>query len=285
LTTSALIIGQPPHPARHLSPVALGRALWRLRSLAGKLIRRDLESRYRGSALGFLWAFLHPLALLVLYTYVFGVIFESRWPQAPGAGLDNFALSLFCGFIPFNMLSECAIRCPTSILAVPAYVKRVVFPVELLPLSAVGSALVNALISLVLLVTVSWLTVGRVPGTAVLAPLVLLPLIALSLGLAWFLASLGVFVRDLTQGITLVMQIVLFATPIFYPLESLPDRFRWLVALSPLTWVVENLRRTLLWGQPLDGWGLGLWSVAAGAVAVLGYAWFMNTKRAFADVL
>jgi len=285
MTTTTLIVGQSPRLSEYLSPLGLRRALWSMRGLAAKLIRRDVESRYRGSALGLLWAFVNPLALLVIYTFVFGVVFQSRWPQTHREGLDSFALSLFCGFIPFNVLSECAVRSPTSILAVPAYVKRVVFPVELLPLSVVGSALVHAFVSLGLLIGASLLTVGGVPWTAILVPLVLLPLVCLSLGIAWFLASLGVFVRDLTQGITLVMQIVLFATPIFYPLESLPARFRPFVALSPLTWVVENLRRTALWGAPPEWWGLALWSVTAGALMILGYAWFMKTKRAFADVL
>jgi lipopolysaccharide transport system permease protein len=285
MTTTTLIVGQSPGLAGYLSPLGLWRSLWSMRGLAGRLVRRDLEMRYRGSALGLLWAFVTPIALLALYTFVFGVVFQSRWPQTRSEGLDSFALSLFCGFIPFNLLSECAVRSPTAILAVPAYVKRVVFPLELLPLTLVGSALVNAFVSLGLLIGVSWWTVGHVPWTLILAPLALLPLLCLSLSLAWFLASVGVFVRDLNQGITLVMQVILFATPIFYPRESLPAQFRTVVALNPLTWVVENLRRSVLWGEPLEWQGFALWSLLAGSGMLLAYAWFMKTKRAFADVL
>lgn len=254
-------------------------------SLAWRLARRDIETRYRGSALGILWAFVNPIALLLIYTYVFGVVFEARWPRTAEAGLGSFALTLFCGLIAFNVLGECLARAPTLLLTVPHYVKRVVFPLEVLPVSLVGSALFHGLVNVLVLVAASLLVSGGVPWTVSLLPLVVLPLVLLALAVAWLLASLGAFLRDLTQGVTLISQALMFGTPIFYPEEALPSTLRHLTVLNPLAWLVQNLRRVLLWEEPPDWSGLAAWTLATGVLSLLSCAWFMKTKRAFADVL
>ncbi|MFN7950769.1 MAG: ABC transporter permease [bacterium] len=261
------------------------RALIDARTLVASLIRRDIQARYRGSLLGGLWAFLQPLALLAIYTFVFGRIFRSRWPGLDQRGLGDFALTLFCGLVPFALLSECGTRGPSLVTSVPSYVKRTVFPLEILAFSLVGGAIFHALVSLGVLVAASLVMTRTLAWTLVLVPVVALPLIMLTLGLTWFLASLGVFVRDLGLVIGLLLQVLLFLSPIFYPLEAVPEAYRAWMPLNPMTWTVESFRRVVLWAQLPDWTGFGIWSGVTGAWMVLGYTWFMKTKHAFADVL
>jgi lipopolysaccharide transport system permease protein len=258
---------------------------WALPSLAWRLARRDIETRYRGSALGLLWAFVNPIALLVIYTYVFGVVFEARWPRSGGTSLGSFALTLFCGLIAFNVLSECLARAPTLLLTVPHYVKRIIFPIEILPVSLVGSALFHGLVNVLVLLAASLVITGHVPWTSALLPVVLLPLVLLALAVVWVLSSVGAFVRDLTQVVTLVSQALMFGSPIFYPEEALPSMLRRGMTFNPLAWLVENARRVLLWGELPDWGGLAAWTLATGLLSLLAYAWFMKTKRAIADVV
>jgi lipopolysaccharide transport system permease protein len=256
-----------------------------LATLTWRLARRDIEARYRGAALGILWPFVHAIALLAVYTYVFGVVFRARWPRTAADSLTSFALTLFCGLIAFNVLSECLARAPTLLLTVPHYVKRVVFPLEVLPVSLVGSALFHGLVNVIVLLAASLLLNGSVPWTALLLPLVAVPLVLLALAVGWLLGSLGAFLRDLTQGVGLASQVLLFGTPIFYSEEVLPKTLRRLVVVNPLAWLVQNLRRILLWGEPPDWLGLAVWTLTLGALSVGAWAWFVKTKRAFADVL
>jgi len=256
------------------------------RRLLRRLVRRDIEARYRGSAFGLWWVVAQPALLLAVYTFVFGLVFEVRWPQlAARAGLGDYAAVLFCGLIVLNLFNECLGRAPGLILGSSAYVKKVVFPLHILPLVVLGSAGFHAAVSLAVLVLVR-AGAGLVPPvTLLLAPLVLLPLALLALGLSWFLASLGVFLRDVGQVVQLLLQALMFVTPVFYPLETLPPRFQTLVRLNPLTPVVEELRAVALWGRPPDWGALALVTLGGAAVAMLGFAWFAATRRAFADVV
>lgn len=277
--------GHPPRVLRHLDPVACARALWAQRGLVRQFTRREIEGRYRGSALGLLWTLINPLTLLLTYTLVFGGLFKARWPEARGGGLTDFALALFCGLVAYNLLNECVTRAPMLIIAVPNYVRKVVFPLEVLPLSVLGSSVFHALASLAVLLAVRVATGGRLSWTLLLLPLVALPLLFVSLGLSWFLAGLGVYLRDIGYVTGLVMQVLLFATPIFYPTSVLPGWVLSLIRVNPLVDVVENLRRVVLWGRPPEWLPLAAWTLVTGAVLLLGYAWFMQTKRGFPDVL
>lgn len=279
------VAGAPASVFAHLDPRAVARELWARRGLVAQFTRREIEGRYRGSVLGLLWTFIQPLTLLATYTFVFGGVFQARWPEARGGGLTEFALALFCGLVAYNLLNECVTRAPGLIVAVPNYVRKVVFPLEVLPLSVLGSALFHAAASLAVLLLVRLLTGGGLQWTLVLLPLVWLPLVFVSLGAAWFLAGLGVYLRDIGYVTGLVMQVLLFATPIFYPPAALPPWVLKLIRVNPLVDVVENMRRVVLWGRPPDWTGLGTWVLATGALLLLGYAWFMHTKRGFADVL
>jgi lipopolysaccharide transport system permease protein len=270
---------------RHLQPFALVSHLWRNRSLIWQFARREVEGRYRASFMGLLWSFVHPLVLLVIYTWVFGVVFRSRWPASRTGSLAEFSLVLFCGLVVFNVFAECLSRAPYLVVGVPNYVKKVVFPLEILPVSLLASALFHGFISLALLLLCCRVVLGELPATVALIPVVALPAVFLCLGLTWLVASLGVFLRDLTHLVPLVLQVLFFATPIIYPAEAVPERFRAAVALNPLAWVVESVRGLLFAGALPEWSGLLAWVGVTAAVMVLGYAWFMKTKRGFADVL
>lgn len=268
-----------------LSPTAAARNLWRHRELIAQFTRREVEGRYRGSFLGLLWAFITPLVLLLIYTFVFGVIFQARWPQARSESLGEFAVILFAGLLTFNIFSECVTRAPGLVVGVPNYVKKVVFPLEILPVSVLGAALFHAAVSLAILLAAHLLAGGALHWTILLLPLVLLPLIGLSLGLGWFLASLGVFVRDLGNAIGLVVQVLFFLTPVFYAVETVPEPYRQLLLLNPLAAIVADVRAVVLWGAMPAWLNLINTSLLTALLALLGYAWFARTKKAFADVL
>ncbi len=268
-----------------LLPLLVLRNLWNHRDLIRQLIKREVGQRYRGSYLGVLWSFITPLLMLMIYTFVFSVIFKSSWKTGTETPVGEFALTLFAGLAAFNLFSEVVNRAPTLILAVPNYVKKVVFPLEILPVVAVGSALINSMITAGLVLIGSALILGQFSRTIFLLPLVYLPLCLLSLGLAWFLASLGVYVRDVGQGISIVVQMLFFLSPVFYPVSVVPEPFRSVISINPLTLILTEFRQTLLWGEVLDFKVWGLWLALTVMLAILGYIWFMKTKKGFAGVM
>jgi len=284
---AVLKVTPPPIGVRvYLNPVHLCRALWSQRSLIIQFTRREVSGRYRGSYLGILWSCLNPLVLLLTYTFVFGLVFKARWPQARPDSLGEFAVILFAGLIVYNVFSECVSRAPGLILAVPNYVKKVVFPLEILMPSVLGAALFHALINLLILVLAHALISRTLhPLLLVWTPLLAVPLAMLTLGCGWFFASLGVYIRDIQQVVTLALMVLFFCTPIFYPLAAIPEPFQTALGLNPLAVLIENFRRAVLWGQPLAWRGLAGCTAAAAVIMVLGYAFFMKTKKGFADVL
>ena len=234
---------------QYLDPVRLVSRLWQQRDLIVQFTIREIEGRYKGSSLGVFWSFAQPLLLLATYTLVFGVIFRSRWSGSSSHSLRESALIIFCGLIAFNLFGECVSRAAGLIVEVPNYVKKVVFPLEVLPVSVLGSALFHALVSLTVLSVGVLLTSQRFSVTLTLLPIVMLPVIFLSLGLTWFLAGLGVFVRDIRHLVSLAVQILFFMTPIFYSLEVVPQSLRPWIRINPLTSAVNNFRCVILWGM------------------------------------
>lgn len=259
-------------------------SLRRHRELVVSLIRRDVVGRYRGSALGLLWSFFNPILMLVVYTFVFSIVFKARW-SVDSDSRTEFALVLFTGLVVFNLFAECIQRAPGLILGNVNYVKRVVFPLEILPWVALGSALFHMAISLGVWLVFYLAFFGIPPVTALLLPVTLLPLLLLTLGLSWLLASLGVFLRDVGQVVGVLTTAMMFLSPIFYPLAALPEKYRLLIQLSPLTVAVESARGVLIWGQgiPWAEWSVCL--VYSALAAWLGFAWFQKTRKGFADVL
>jgi lipopolysaccharide transport system permease protein len=266
------------------SPRALFASLWDNRELIVQLTQREVMSRYRGSVLGLAWSFFNPLLMLAVYTFVFSVVFKARWGVGEESTAD-FAIVLFVGLIIHGLFAECLNRAPGLILANVNYVKKVVFPLEILPWVAASSALFHSAVSIVVLLAVLLVFQHALAWTIVFLPIVLVPLLFVTMGLAWFLSSIGVYVRDIGQTIGIFTMVLLFLSPVFYPADALPENYRLLLFLNPLTSVIGDARRVLIWGQAPDWAGLMLYAAASFGVAWLGFWWFQRTRRGFADVV
>lgn len=274
-----------PHAAKPLSLISLTRSLWTNRQLIVQMTKRDVIGRYRGSALGLAWSFFNPIVMLTVYTFVFAVVFKARWGTGGEENKGQFALVLFTGMIVHALFAEVVNRAPTLILGNTNYVKKVVFPLEILPVITMGAALFHTMVSLTVLIAAFLLLNGFLHWTVILAPLVMLPLIVLTVGVAWFLASLGVFLRDVGQTVGIITAVLLFMSPVFYPISAIPERIRpWLMA-NPLTFIIEQVREVVIWGRLPNWLGLGLYLVGATLIAWGAYAWFQKTRKGFADVL
>ena len=274
-----------PHAAQPTSLVALGESLWRNRQLIAQMTRREVMGRYKGSVMGLAWSFFNPVFMLVVYTFVFSVIFKSRWGVGGEDSKTQFAVVLFVGMIVHGLFAEVLNRAPGLILSNVNYVKKVVFPLEILPVIAMGATLFHSLISLSVLLIAFVMFNGYLHWTVVFTPLVLLPLVILTLGLAWMLASLGVFLRDVGQTIGIITTVLMFLSPVFYPMTRVPERFRPFIMANPLTFIIEQAREVLIWGRLPNWTGLGGYTLVAAAIAWAGYAWFQKTRKGFADVL
>lgn len=258
--------------------------LWQQRQLLRQLAWREVQSRYRGSWLGVLWSLLTPLLTLGLYTFVFSVVFESRWEAGKGTEID-FALNLFAGLIVFNLFAETVNAAPGLIINNPTYVKRVVFPLEMLPLARLLSSLVQAGFSLTILLAGALFYRGAISGTLLLLPLALLPILLFTLGVSYFLASLGVFVRDIGNLVGLVTTALLFLSPVMYPLSRLPPDMQPMLAFNPLVAMLENFRRVVLESAWPEWGSWGAVSLVGLILCWAGLGWFLRSKSAFADVL
>ena len=274
-----------PHAPSPTSPVSLVDSLWSHRGLIFQMTQREVIGRYRGSVMGLLWSFASPILLLVVYTFVFSVVFKARWGTAEPASKTEFAVLLFVGMIVYSLLAEALTRAPSLILLNVTFVKKIVFPLEILPVVAMGTAVFHAVVSLLVLAGALLYFNGTIAWTVVFLPLVLLPLIALVLGLVWALASLGVFLRDVSQPIGVVVTILLFASPVFYPVSAVPDFMQPWLLLNPLSFIIEQARAVLIFGKVPDGYGLLLYWLVSLTIAWLGYAWFQKTRKGFANVL
>lgn len=267
-----------------LMPQELFLSLWRNRTLVWQLTKRDVLGRYRGSVMGLLWSLFNPILMLGVYTFVFSVVFQARWGEGTTSKAD-FAIILFAGLIVHALFAECINRSPGLILSNVNYVKKVVFPLEILPWVAMGSALFHATISVTVLLAFFVATHGFLNWTAFLLPFIVFPLIVLTMGLSWFLASIGVYVRDVAQVTGILMTVLLFLGPIFYPVSVLPAEYQTLIHLNPLTFVIEQVRAVLISGRMPMGSGLALYTMVALSIAWIGFVWFQLTRRGFADVV
>lgn len=255
------------------------------KTLLKQLIRRDVLGRYRSSMLGALWSVLGPLSMLAVYTFVFVGVFRSRWPGGENGGGLEFALQVFAGLVVFNLFAEIANRSPGLILEQTNLVKKVAFPLQVLPWTAVAGAMFHAGSNLlILLLAVLWQQ-GHIPLTALALPLILLAFLPFLLGIAYLLAALGPYVRDIAQAMGMLVSFAMFLSPVFYPAKALPENLRYLLHLNPLTPIIENLRLCLLSGQWPDWAWLLLYFALSSLLFVAGAYCFNYLRKGFADVV
>ena len=258
--------------------------LWKNRGLLFQLWMRDFSSRYRSGLLGVTWALINPLLMLALYSFVFVGVFKMRWGSGPNVQ-GNFVILLFTGLIVHGFFAEFVTRAPLLISSNSSYVKRVIFPLELLPLVPLMAAIINILIGVFLIVCLLFYVQGSIPVTLILLPFVLVPYAMLILGFSYFLSATGVFVRDLNQVVGIVTTVAMFASPVLFPIENVPESYRWILYANPLTLVVGQLREVVVLGKVPDLLSWLIYFAAAVSIFLLGFAWFQKTRKGFADVL
>lgn len=254
------------------------------KTLYWQLTKREILTRYRGSVLGILWSFVTPIFMLAVYTFFFSVVFKARWQMDTGNKFD-FALILFAGLIPYQLFSECVTKAPELILKNINYVKKVVFPLQILPIVQMSAALFHMGINILVLLIMWFIIHGSLQWTIILFPLVNLSLVLFILGLVWFMSSIGVYVRDIAHPVTILTSVLLFLSPVFYSVNMIPEPYRTLVYLNPLTYIIERNRDILIYGNVPDFGFLMLSVVGSLMVAVLGYIWFQRTRKGFGDIL
>ena len=271
-----------------LNPLRLLRTAWRNRELLSQLSRREIAGRYRGSHLGVLWALLTPMMTLAVFTLVFGAMHHNRWAGSRYDGVLAFPMNLFIGIILFGVFSEVANRAATLITTNPNFVKKAVFPLELLSVSALAGSLVHALMTLLIQFAVVFYALGHIPPTALLLPLVFIPASLITVGVCWFLAAMGVFFRDLSSAVGPVIQLLFFMTPIVYPMtifRQYPAAETAVRLLNPFVTIVESARLMVIEGKLPDFAALAWVTLASAIIAIAGYAIFMKVRRYFADAM
>jgi len=265
---------------------AIWRPLWELPQrfdLVRSLARRELVARYKGSALGVIWGVLTPIVMIAIFTFIFAGIFGARFGVS-GSSWD-YALYLFCGLLPWNMFQESLIISATTVVTHANLVKRVVFPLETLPIANALAALGNQLFGTLALVVAIVILRGQLHPTIAWLPVLWLPQLIATFGAAWLIASLGVFLRDIAQGISLFLMAWMYLTPILYPESIVPERYRFYVNVNPFTPLVRSYRRILIEGSMPDWPGLAYFAAFAIVLFVFGYWWFAKTRKNFADVI
>lgn len=249
------------------------------------MTRREVVGRYKGSVLGLLWSFLNPMFLLLVYTFVFSVVFKARWGGDLGESKTKFAIIMFVGMIVHGLFAEVINRSPALILENSNFVKKIIFPLEILPVITIASALFHATVSTLVLLVFVLAVNHQLSITVLYIPLIIMPLVLITLGLSWIFTSLGVFIRDIGQITSIITMVMMFLAPVFYPITAVPEGLRPIIMANPLTFIIEQARNVLVWGRSPNWLGLLLYTLASMAVVWLGYFWFQKTRKGFADVL
>lgn len=262
----------------------LFRSVAKHRHLIAVMATREVTSRYRSSFLGFTWAVLQPVFMLAVYTFAFSEVLKGRWPGGTGSKAE-FALVLFAGLLVFNIFAEVFNRSPELILANTNYVKRVVFPLEILSIVSVVSATFNLFVNLVVWLVFYTVAIGIPHASVLLFPVAILPMFIFLIGISWIFAAIGTYIRDTAHITPIITTAFMFLTPIFFPLEAIPVRFRSIFGLNPLAAVIEQVRGVLLWGHGIELWPY-VWSLVTSLfVLALGFVFFQRVRKGFADVL
>ena len=275
---------QPGNQAHRTDLAYILTSLVKHRFVIGQLSRRAILGRYRGTVLGLFWSLFTPLVMLGVYTFVFGKVLEVRWPDQGGGSLE-FAAILFSGMIIHGVLAECLTQASTLIASNPQYVKKVVFPLEALPWVTVISAFFQGLISTGVLVAYVWIVNEKLTWHVILFPLPLFSLTLVCIGIGWLIAATAVFLKDIAQVTGILSTILFFMAPILYPKTALPEGFQNILYLNPITFVIEQFRSVVLWGEMPDWSGLGIYTAVALIFCWGSLVWFQRSRRGFADVL
>lgn len=260
------------------------KTLYKNNYLLRQLVKKDIQQRYQGSVLGMLWSFIVPILMLVIYTFVFSEVFQAKW-DINTEDKYQFALVLFCGLTAFNMVGEVMNRSTVLIVSNTNYVKKVIFPLEILPVVTVFSALFNAIISFLILIVAQLIIYHTVSSTIYLIFLAMIPLIILCTGLGLFISAISVYLKDVGNIVSVLVTVLMYMSPVFFPLTSVPESFRGVCEANPMTYIIENFRNVVLYGKMLDWKFYGISCVVAVVVYLLGKVVFMRAKEGFADVL
>lgn len=271
-----------------ISPIRLAKDIWIHRGLILNLSKREIDGRYRGSFFGIFWSFLTPLLMLIVFTFVFGEIFQARWGARGGGGGQgslDFAVALFAGLLIFNFFSECISKAPGLVTSNANYVKKVVFPLEILTPVTLIAAFFHLLAGYLILLLLMFFSSWEFSWHMLLLPVVFAPFLVLIMGLTWGLSALGVYLRDVGQLIAPVLTAMMFLSPIFYPLSSVAEKYLWIYQINPLTFIIEQTRAVLLEHQIPNWNGYLYYSAVSVVVAFAGFVMFQKTRKGFADVL
>jgi len=253
------------------------------KELIWQLLKREVHMRYKGTLLGMIWAMMTPLIMLVVYTFVFSVVFQARWGMTNVPG--EFAQFLFCGLIVYTLFSECVGRAARLFVSHPNYVKKIVFPLELLAVVVLGSGFFNAVVSFLILLLFILVTHLALPLTAMLLPVVLAPLCVFILACVLAVGTLGVYVRDIGNVVSILLSMLMFLSPIFYPAEAVPEAFRFWLLLNPLAPIIDACRAVLLAGRAPDWTVLGIYMLAAMFLLHCACWFYGKARKGFADVI
>jgi lipopolysaccharide transport system permease protein len=282
------MIARNSHPQfviRRSLPIRVFTDLARSRYLIRQFLQRDISGRYRGTFFGLFWSFLSPLLMLAVYLFVFGFIFKSRFGVQKNESTFDFGLALFCGLNLFNLFSDVVLRSPTLVLQYPNFVKKVVFPLEILPVVATGTAIFHCLVAFLPLAIGLSISRHEVPFTVLYLFIFLVPLSLLTCGASWIFAATGVFFRDIQPVLTAAITILMFMSAIFFPLQAVPENWRGLIGINPMVHLIDSGRAAIVWGMTPDWLTYSLLVSGSLAVFLLGYFVFDRSKSAFADVI
>lgn len=260
------------------------KALYKNNYLFWKLVIRDIKQRYQGSILGMLWAIIVPILMLIIYTFFFSEVFQAKW-DIDTSDKYQFAIVLFCGLCVFNMISEVMSRSTVLIASNTNYVKKVIFPLEILPAVTVCAALFNCIISFMILIIAKLILYHNISKTLYMIVLAMIPLIILSLGISLFISAISVYLKDVANFISVLVTVLMYVSPVFFPLSSIPESMRRVCAVNPMTYIIENFRKVVLFGECLNWKFYFISCVVAVVFYLIGKIVFMRVKEGFADVL
>lgn len=246
---------------------------------------RSIKSQYKDSYFGILLSFLDPLMTLTVFTLVFGVIFQSKLKSSGEEDRITFVIGLYLGIIVYQFIAECLARSPMTLVTQPNFVKKVIFPLEILPLATICAVFIQMLMNLCVLFMVIIGFHGALPATAIYIPFVLVPFFLFAVGIGWFFSAIGVFFRDLVVFVTPLRMFLLYASAIFYSIDRVPSFLRPLVEWNPLGFTVYEFRKVLVWGMTPEWQHLGCAFLISIIFVGVSYIFFMSVKKQFAESL